>query len=423
MKFSTFSSAVLASLASQCAMAANVAVYKFQQDNQQQQVPVISSKDSILNLADDLGIAPFYSIEDADELESLSIGKQQQTDNRLLLIIGGVDDPTTFFAQNDEEPIFVVESQDDRSTDLFRSFLATAPQKLMKLKNLKLTQLSEEISILSPKTNTVLSNLWGKNFEYASGLKAENMWSDLKDSFVLQAAHNKPINKRAVSSINDQHFIDELIQLDFFLKEQLSKAEDKVIINLNALTTIFKKTGADSRTYNTCKKMVSDIVSKHLKAQDTFEPTIVVLPIEQQTLTLKFKESDTQSKVKRDGSQKYSLEVVRVFQRARSDPTCFTSEQECNDGTDECSGHGKCIDAAGCYRCSCESQKVNGTTTDWTGASCQKKDVSAPFNLLLWSSVVLIFAFVAGVQLLVKVGDEELPGVLLAATVQTKKST
>ncbi|GMG56035.1 unnamed protein product [Ambrosiozyma monospora] len=169
--------------------------------------------------------------------------------------------------------------------------------------------------------------------------------------------------------------------------------------------------------------MVSDTVSKHLKAQDTFEPTIVVLPIEQQTLTLKFRESETQSKVKRDGSQKYSLEVVRVFQRSRSDPTCWTSEQECTDGSDDCSGHGKCIDAAGCYRCSCEAQKVNGTTTYWTGASCQKKDISAPFNLLLWSSVVLIFAFVAGVQLLVKVGDEELPGVLLAATVQTKKST
>ncbi|GMG55594.1 unnamed protein product [Ambrosiozyma monospora] len=230
MKFSTFSSTVLASLASQCALAANIAVYKFQQDNQQQQVPTISSKDSILNLADDIGLAPFYSIEEADDLESLSIGKQQETtDNRLLLIIGGVDDPTTFFAHNDEEPIFVVESQDDRSTDLFRSFLATAPQKLMKLKNLRLTQLSEEISILSSKANTALSHLWKKNFDHASGLKAENMWSDLKDSFVLQATHTKPINKRAVGLINDQHFIDELTQLDFFLKEQLSNAEDKNI--------------------------------------------------------------------------------------------------------------------------------------------------------------------------------------------------
>ncbi|ETI25962.1 hypothetical protein G647_02739 [Cladophialophora carrionii CBS 160.54] len=100
-------------------------------------------------------------------------------------------------------------------------------------------------------------------------------------------------------------------------------------------------------------------------------------------------------------------------------PQCFTSQSQCENVTNTCSGHGSCYKAhANCFKCRCGTTVVrvnpDGTkkTVQWGGNACQKKDVSVPFVLFASFGVVMTALVVGAIGMLWSMGSQELPSVI-----------
>ena len=127
-------------------------------------------------------------------------------------------------------------------------------------------------------------------------------------------------------------------------------------------------------------------------------------------------------------------------------PACHTTLDACNSATFSCTGHGSCkekrarvegLSAGGshtggsgssntsCWSCACvptvEQVKTGGRkVTEWTGTSCQKRDVSVQFILLAGFSILMVAAVTWAVGLLYSMGAEELPSVIGAGVALPK---
>ena len=94
--------------------------------------------------------------------------------------------------------------------------------------------------------------------------------------------------------------------------------------------------------------------------------------------------------------------------------TCFKDIATCENETDHCSGRGSCgavVDTQ-CYACTCNSTK-------YLGDSCQVEDISSDFQLLFWTSVVLILIVGGAIAALVNLGENmESPPIVQVPTKQ-----
>ncbi|OWB58313.1 hypothetical protein B5S28_g4332 [[Candida] boidinii] len=421
-----------------------------QQQNEDKIIPVLDENDALINLADELGISDYYNLDQLNDINSLELlgqseSFQDEIKPRLILIVNGIDSPSNLLSNDNIKPNFKIDNITKKGNSFFK-FVKDLPNKFINYnedKQLKLNKLSNEIILINEKFNENLIELWvkyfNKNLSKENNLKLNSFWNQLKDSFYLNVINSNPSNnfnnqeeeninsnsnsneivnlKNSLNFINDELFINELSQLDFFLSN-IKPESEKIIINLNSLNSIYKKTGKDSQTYNLCKKIMTDLINKHLSNIDNtvYDTTIIALPMNQQILELNNIDNNNQfSKIiKRD-------ENAIVF---KSNPSCFISEDACESSTESCSGHGKCTKFNKCWKCVCvpTQDDKKTSTTYWTGSACNKKDVSVEFNLFLWIGIVLTFAFAAGIKLLVSCGEESLPGVLIAATMPKKSS-
>ncbi|KAH9828751.1 hypothetical protein Tdes44962_MAKER09229, partial [Teratosphaeria destructans] len=107
-------------------------------------------------------------------------------------------------------------------------------------------------------------------------------------------------------------------------------------------------------------------------------------------------------------------------------PACFSSQQQCQSSTRNCTGHGQCSkkftdssssDKSSCWTCQCSATKQTTSdgktqTTYWGGPACQKKDVSVQFWLIALFTVGLVFLFGFGIGELFGMGNQELPSVI-----------
>ena len=105
----------------------------------------------------------------------------------------------------------------------------------------------------------------------------------------------------------------------------------------------------------------------------------------------------------------------------------YGSRDACMNGTNSCSGHGKCVEGIkNSWSCLCKPTVVKHegkiSTTHWGGFSCQKKDISVPFNLFFLFTVIMLLVLVWAIQLLFSVGDEPLPSVLSAGVAPPKRA-
>lgn len=169
----------------------------------------------------------------------------------------------------------------------------------------------------------------------------------------------------------------------------------------------------------------------HLAATENLESTFLVLPI---TSKLK-KTKKTELKKREETPLEFPpVEIPKDsfltasntsnFTLPRFVPQYFTSKETCDNVTNSCMGHGKCVKAHGNqFRCKCSNTIVrtndDGTTksVQWGGNACQKKDVSSQF--ILFASVGVFFtAIVAGsIGMLFSMGAENLPSVIGAGVV------
>ena len=436
MRFSAFGSAIGGlALVQSVAGIENAAVYKLKNRDCQSHGLTISQNDATLNLAYDFGVSKFYNVEDVEDLNNVVLGNRKAEDGeeekKLILIINGVKNPSEFFSSYDIAPTFDVDIKDDRQSSSLKSFLQDVPNKLYTLnKNsgFYLNKLSNEITILtdSNKKASYLKNLWNKYFHQEGTNKVENLWASFKGSLDLhpdvgEGENVLKISKRSMDYINDESFISELTQLEFFLNDELENniQNDKVIINIDSLISIFKKTGV-TQTYETCKNIISKVIIEKLQNHEDVSATIVVLPLDQSLITVKSNELFQKQQQHVSSLHRRSAESVFV----KTSNACFANQLACIESTDSCSTHGLCTLVGSCWKCLCSATTDDKDRTSyWTGASCEKADYSSQFNLLLWTTVVLTLSIVAGIKLMYQCGEQELPGVLLAATVQTKRST
>jgi hypothetical protein len=107
-------------------------------------------------------------------------------------------------------------------------------------------------------------------------------------------------------------------------------------------------------------------------------------------------------------------------------PSRFTSLDDCQRTTKNCTGHGECkrllseqvgdrlIEYFSCVCGSSVSESPEGAkkTTYYGGAACQKVDLSAPFWLLAGVSIFLVTVIGLGIGLLSSIGSEDLPSVI-----------
>ncbi|KAH9883273.1 hypothetical protein F4778DRAFT_288878 [Xylariomycetidae sp. FL2044] len=130
-----------------------------------------------------------------------------------------------------------------------------------------------------------------------------------------------------------------------------------------------------------------------------------------------------------------SDDFFHVFQdssRPAAIPSCFASQSACAAATNDCSGHGECVDRFqgsddSCFFCYCipTVDMVNGTakntTSRWGGSMCQKRDVSTPFWMFAGVSLTLVGTIAFAISLLFSVGEEKLPGVIGAGVSRSSK--
>lgn len=92
----------------------------------------------------------------------------------------------------------------------------------------------------------------------------------------------------------------------------------------------------------------------------------------------------------------------------------FTTQEDCEAGTNNCTGHGSCVKQGNSmYACKCvASQSEDGKTIKYGGNDCSKRDISFQFNLIVGTTLAIFVAGALSISLLMKLGSEPLPGIL-----------
>ncbi|KAM3428774.1 hypothetical protein MY4824_008625 [Beauveria thailandica] len=183
-----------------------------------------------------------------------------------------------------------------------------------------------------------------------------------------------------------------------------------------------------------------------LSEAGNFEATVVLLP--ETSDNAKTSWSDNPQELRRRQAEQvissnHKAAPVSVTHPAASSPTsllqkkvipsCFSSNESCIASTDNCSGHGSCVNKYGaipqnpkegdvCFVCRCIPTHNNKSgPTHWGGATCAKQDVSVPFWLFFGFTIVIVGVVWMAISLLFSVGEEKLPGVIGAGVSRSSK--
>lgn len=96
----------------------------------------------------------------------------------------------------------------------------------------------------------------------------------------------------------------------------------------------------------------------------------------------------------------------------------FSSQEQCEELTNGCSGHGSCVPVSKAqktqFHCVCSStfNDDKKQTTYWAGSSCEKIDVSVPTQMFLWTGIGTVLVIAAAIKLMFSINSEPLPGIL-----------
>lgn len=103
----------------------------------------------------------------------------------------------------------------------------------------------------------------------------------------------------------------------------------------------------------------------------------------------------------------YSRQSSNVPEFFAEGETCFTSAKSCANGTASCSGNGQCtLIKENCYACQCKSSA-------YVGESCQYVNAVGDFQLLFWTSVLLIVITTSVVVCVYQSGSNTDAGIIM----------
>ncbi|EDK39963.2 hypothetical protein PGUG_04061 [Meyerozyma guilliermondii ATCC 6260] len=360
----------------------DVAVYELN-SRASDRIPTVSGEDALMYLADKLDISDQFSVGSdstfGDFISSKAPLRSKQEKPDMVVVINGANN---LF----DTPSFKVADKDGH-------FHRSVARHLFRKKATggSASELTSEIRVVAP---SVKSSSLVDHFRLFDD-RLVGLWQHY-------TGHRQAV-LGGVSGISDRLFVNELSQL-VHLDEVAADNQTTVFMTLVSLSSVGRKAGFDSHSYNTACSVVSDLLTSLAQKYDV---VVVAVP-----------ENHLQKAVDKH-MQKRNLELATVFKRTSGSSSCFTSQEACEAGTSKCSGHGKCIESGKeCWSCGCSPTKKDGKTTIWAGFDCSKKDISAQAHILLWTGLVLIVTVGAGIKLLAGIGSETLPGVLDAATLK-----
>lgn len=167
---------------------------------------------------------------------------------------------------------------------------------------------------------------------------------------------------------------------------QYSNPEEIRLIEMNTLSLIGQEYGFESSEYKEAQLIVKDLFEKfvipnfqglHARGVSTF----ILTP------------SSSINKKKR------ALPV---------EETCFKTFDACKNGTSNCSGNGQCTKIQeNCYTCARKS-------SSYVGEACQYVDAVADFQLLFWTSVLLVVITASVVVCVYQSGNIVDGGIIMA---------
>lgn len=357
---------------------------------------VPSAHNALLYLADKIGVGNFHSLgngqQTLDFLEAMHRGPSDKPN--LVVVLGGVNEPDTLFGS--VAPSFQL--HDTASAEYVAEALEQATQQLASVNGTdSWSALSREFSIAGER-QAVHKHV--QNFKQVD--------EELPEQWRTKVLAKYPqLKNRGLHLINDKLFMAELVQLVTVAAEGTSL----LVAHLNSLTLLGRRFGSDSGSYKVAQAAVVKAIED---LQTSFDVTVVALDPAHSV------KAELMNPRKRELDEAYAAFTKRGATAAKA---CFESKDACEAATNKCSGHGACGKVqAKCWTCACVATKnKNGRTTLWAGPDCSKTDISAQAHLLLWTAVALIVAMVGGVKLLYSIGNEPLPGVLQAATVDTTR--
>ncbi|KAI9480611.1 MAG: hypothetical protein EXX96DRAFT_563498 [Benjaminiella poitrasii] len=169
----------------------------------------------------------------------------------------------------------------------------------------------------------------------------------------------------------DRKFITEVEMIKDLTQNESNMLK---VIQVESLKALAQEYGMDSKQYKEGELIMKELVEKSVipNFQAAFTRGISVM------ILTPYKQ---EKNCKRD---------VKLSALAAEGVSCYKTLESCRNSTSDCSGHGQCTkvqEKKDCYVCQCQQASA---TKKYIGDSCQYIDAVGDFQLLFWTSVLLI---------------------------------
>ncbi|KAF1798243.1 hypothetical protein V8B55DRAFT_1552654 [Mucor lusitanicus] len=320
----------------------------------------ISSESPALRLQNENSVNSFKDVQElASLLPASSSLFEKKVDGSMVVIVSGAK-PDMFDAS-----FYVSDDEPDNYASLVESSADEA------IKN------NDDLAIVTYKDQEATIKMGANVIEKIT--QDEHMYEEFKMDFSDYNTDLFSMENEAASKF----IIEVQVVKD---ASQYSNPEEIRLIEMDTLSLIGQEYGFESSEYKEAQLIVKDLFEKfvipnfqglHARGVSTF----ILTP------------SSSINKKKR------ALPV---------EETCFKTSDACKNGTSNCSGNGQCTKIQeNCYTCACKS-------SSYIGEACQYVDAVGDFQLLFWTSVLLVVITASVVVCVYQSGNIVDGGIIMA---------
>lgn len=312
-----------------------------------------------------------------------------------------IDASEYLYGQSDSKKghLLIALEEEGTADEIKEKFSKNSIKPLFEIKENGFLNENQVLSLLITKQPELSVKVNSEGFKFISNDDESHRTSYLNT--LLKLDKKGPINENEKSLINLEYAINSIFPRSSVYSYSSSDSDVKY-----ATLTIQIDRSGESFTVGSIENNLIELVKQ--ASYHGIESTIILTA-----------NKEANALTKEDKSKYYLGSKRSLSQRLAKEGT-YTSEEECILSTNNCNTHGLCSKNAlsGSWGCICSStfNKTSKSTTQWSGSSCNKIDVSTEFNLLFWSSLVMIITVVASIALIFKMDSEPLPGLLAAST-------
>ena len=215
----------------------------------------VDSHKAMLALADQLGVADFYPVDDDEEtfrfLNSMKLAKIHEKP-RIVAVVNGVTDPKSFI---DQGRVFEIVDNKDKIENLEHQVFHKFPKQSRVHPNLTSELLTKEMKLVYDINTVSKENKLISHFKFFNEMLPQ-VWKSFKASILNfkdeteQKFEADELDFSVLHVVNDKLFINELSQLVHLQRATDSLDNSNTLyIKLNSLISLKKNTIVDSATY------------------------------------------------------------------------------------------------------------------------------------------------------------------------------